>query len=165
MISCLRLFCYFPQPSPQKSSYLISMLYTACFLSAGKIQSTKNVYCFESNNKMCACLQISYHCFFPAETERNREVKFHVVMYKIVFQEGHGELAVLILIGLMQLNPSPLLIKHKRYEIRNLIMKHKLNQHRLLQRAQIYFISLGNNKPHWHLDRNEACLLEHMSSS
>lgn len=96
---------------------------------------------------------------------RNREVKFHVVMYKIVFKEGHGELAVLILIGLMQLNPSPLLIKHKRYEIRNLIMKHKLNQHRLLQRAQIYFISLENNKPHWHLDRNEACLQEHMSSS
>lgn len=58
-------------PSSQKSSYLISMLYTACCLSAGKIQSTKNAYCFESNNKMCACLQISYHCFF---LQRMREI-------------------------------------------------------------------------------------------
>jgi len=41
-------------------------------------------------------------------------------MYKTVFKEGHGELAVLILMGVMQLNPCSLLIKHKRYEIWNL---------------------------------------------
>lgn len=44
-------------------------------------------------------------------------MKIHVVVYKVVYKELHGELAVLKLMGLMQLNSCSLLIKHARYEI------------------------------------------------
>lgn len=49
----MKLFCYFPQANPEQRSYLISALYIACHLSAGKNQknqTTKNAYCFKSNN-------------------------------------------------------------------------------------------------------------------
>lgn len=46
----MKLFCYFPQANPEQSSYLISALYIACHLSAGKNQTTKIAYCFKSNN-------------------------------------------------------------------------------------------------------------------
>lgn len=45
-------------------------------------------------------------------------------------------------------------------KFRIFIIKHKLNQHSLLKRGGIHLISLENNKPHQHLDKNEACLLE-----
>lgn len=59
---------------------------------------------------MCACLQIS----FPEDA---RGKKFHVVVYKIVFKEEHGELAVFTLMVFMQLNPCLLLKKFARYKI------------------------------------------------
>lgn len=64
---------------------------------------------------MCAFLQISYHWFFSAENERNIVVKFHIVMYKIVFEEVPGELYC------MDINVSyaakSLLTTYKRHEI------------------------------------------------
>lgn len=46
----MKLFYYFSQANPEQSSYLISALHIACHLSAGKNQTTKNAYFFESNN-------------------------------------------------------------------------------------------------------------------
>lgn len=46
-----------------------------------------------------------------------------MLLYIKVYKELHGELAVLTLMGLMQLNSCSLLIKHARYEIQDLYHK------------------------------------------
>lgn len=92
----------FPNPAHKK----IAAIWFLCYILAVVCQQErfrvlKMFIALGAIIKCVLVLRLAITVFSCRDWEKYGEVKFHVAMYKIVFKEGHGELAVFMLMGLM----------------------------------------------------------------